>query len=299
MSKKILFITFLSCLIAFSSYSQVTEQKTNKRLKVITTSYPDYTPFSYLEQHGNSSDLISIFSEPLNDVLSTNNIFTDYVSAKNYEENIEDLRSGEYDILMGLYNETQNGYKKFDHIEYLYPAVIQNPVSIITLNNTKNKITNINDLRTLRGVYLSNEYFSDYILDRFKYYGIKPVDDGINAYKKLFLGQVDYIIGSYYYHYVFSLQNGINNYLLFSKKPIWNMPMFIGISKKSKNYNRLKILLSKKITDPVFSQTIKEELKKHVKNFEQKSIGVVPPSFVLEQNENILTPADEILVKED
>ena len=200
---------------------------------------------------------------------------------------------------MGLYNETQIGYKKFDHIEYMFPAVIQNPVSIITLNNPKNKITNINDLKKLNGVYLSNEYFSDYVLDRFKYYDIQPVNNGLEAYKKLFLGQVDYIIGSYYYHYVFSLQNGIKNYLSFSKKPIWNMPMFIGIAKKSQNYNRLKILLSKKITEQAFSQKIKDELKKHVREFEQKNIGVVPPSFVLEQNENILTPADETLIKDN
>ena len=95
MNKKYLFITFLTCFITFVSNAQVTEQQTNKHLKVVTTSYPDYAPFSYLENNRKFSGLISIFSEPLNEILSTNNITSDYISSRNYDENIEDLRNGE------------------------------------------------------------------------------------------------------------------------------------------------------------------------------------------------------------
>ena len=295
MFKKSLFIAFFACFIAFSSNSQVTEQKTYKYLEVFTTSYPDYKPFSYINE---DDDLYTIFSKALNEALLFNNIHTKYETTDTFDQNLEILRKGLFSILVGMYNETHTDLKKMDHIEYLYPAVLQNPVSLITINN-KSKITNINDLKKLKGVYVSEEYFSDYVLKKFKFYNVQPVENSLEAYKKLFLGQVDYIIGSYYYHYIYSIQNGIKNYISFSKKPLWHMPMFIGISKKAKDYNRLKSLLSKKITDPLFSQKIKEELKERVKIFEQNNIGVVPPSFILEQNENVLTPADEVLIKDN
>ena len=97
------------------------------------------------------------------------------------------------------------------------------------LNGKQSTIGSYEDLKKLKGIYVSQEYFSDYVLERFSDLNITSVDSVEDAYEKLFLGQVDYIVGSYYYQYVAAIQNGVKNYLSFSKKPIWHMPMFIGI----------------------------------------------------------------------
>ena len=278
--KNFLIVIFLICFTVVNVSAQVTEQKTNQYLKIKSTSYPDFPPFSYLQQEGVIEYPVSIFFVAFEDALSTNNVYTEYNFLSSYNDNVEQTRIGKTDILLGVYNETQNGFKNFDHIEYIFPAVLHNPVNLIMLNGKQTKIKNIDDLKNLRGIYVSSEYFSDYLYDRFKYLNAKPVNSALKAYEQLFLDKADYIIGSYYYHYVSALQNGLKNYLSFSKKPLWNMPMFIGISKKSKYFNRLKILLSKKVAEPSFADKIKEELKKQVHKFEQHTTGVVPPSFV-------------------
>ena len=299
MKKISLIIAFLICFVTHNACSQITEQKTNAYLKILTTSYPDYAPISYIEGDYAYTRLVSIFSQALNDVLKSNNIDTLYESSRDYEQNIEKSRSGLYDIVMGVYNETQNGPKNFEHLEYIFPAILQNPVSLVMLNGKQSTISSYEDLKKLKGIYISQEYFSDYVLERFSDLNITSVDTIKDAYEKLFLGQVDYIVGSYYYQYVAAIQNGVKNYLSFSKKPIWHMPMFIGISKNSKNFNRLKILLSKQITNSNFTQKVKEELKNQVKIFEQKNIGLVPPGFILEQNSKTSTIEEKTTDKDN
>ena len=126
------------------------------------------------------------------------------------------------------------------------------------------------------------------------FYDIQPEENVEKVYEKLFLGEIDFIVGGYYYHYIQAIKLGLKDYISFSKKPLWNIPMFIGLSQKSPNYKRLKILLSKKIVDKSFSEDVEKELKNHITELELNSVGVVPPSFILKQDTNVLTPADEI-----
>jgi len=294
---KIVLISASILLFEKNAISQVTEHSSFDNIIVQVTSYNDFKPFSYAYKKKNHVYNYCVFEEPLNKILKLNNIKTKFYSNKSYNENIQDLKEGKSDILLGMYNETQSKVKIFSHIEYLYPAILQNPVHLITIPGNK-KITQINDLKKLKGHYISKEFFSDYVLEKFNDYGITPIDDILQAYEKLFLGEIDYIVGSYYYQYVQALQYGLKNYISFSKKPLWTMPMFIGISKKSDNYNRLKILLSKKINEKSFLEDIENELKNHIQAIETNTIGIVPPTFVLKTETNVLTPADETINKD-
>ena len=119
-------------------------------------------------------------------------------------------------------------------------------------------------------------------------YGVQKEKDSYLAYKKLFLGEADYIIGSYYFHYVKTLELGLKDFVSFSKKPLWSMPMFIGLSKASGKYNRLKTALYKKVTDPKMKTMVEKSLKQYIRDIEEKSIGVVPPTFVSEYSKVII-----------
>ncbi len=275
-------ITFFS--IEKTTYAQVTEHHNNSRLKVYTTSYPDYKPFFYKIDVGNYKEYVSFLTDFISDILSTNNIYTDFSTLDTYEDNIQSLKEGNHDLLVGVYNETNTDVKVFEHIDYMYPAFLQNPVNLIMLPKNVSKIKSMEDLKKLKGVYVAEEYFSDYVYAQLDKLNVEKADNTLNAYKDLFSQKIDYIIGSYYYHYIQSVELGIKDYISFSKKPIWNMPMFMGISKRSKNYQRLKVLLYKKVASPDFSNTIKEKLKEHIKEIETKSIGVVPPTFISDYN---------------
>ena len=72
------------------------------------------------------------------------------------------------------------------------------------------------------------------------------------------------------------------------------MPIFLGVSKASKYYKKISSILRKLAVDDKFTASINQSLVSTVKEAEVKYQGVVPPSFVKEQ-QGALTPADEML----
>ncbi len=291
MKKKLsLFFYFaLFCCLCSDVKSQVTEHKDTKTTKILATSYPDYKPFSYVD----GEDVVNVFEKAIFDILNSNNIVAEYDTKNVYQQNIDNLQKGEVDIMFGIYNETQTDIKMFHNTEYMYPAVLQNPVSLVMLPKHKNKIKNVDDLKNTKGVYFKNDYLTDFVVNKMNEFGVKPEEDAFSVYQKLFLGEIDYIVGSYYFLYVQALEMGVKNYVSFSKKAIWTMPMFIGVSKSSKKYNRLKITLSKKIPNKEVSMQVEKALKNTVRKIEEKSIGVVPPTFVLKSENVILNDNQE------
>ena len=73
------------------------------------------------------------------------------------------------------------------------------------------------------------------------------------------------------------------------------MPMFLGISKNSYNFNRLRNLLAKKVNNKDIEIKIQNDLKDLMYKIEKDNLGIVPPKFVLEENFDVKTPADESL----
>ena len=76
-----------------------------------------------------------------------------------------------------------------------------------------------------------------------------------------------------------ALKLGIYNKVSFSKQSIWNMPLFIGISKTSihkKLHSRTFTALMEK---PETTKRIEQILIDTIKKVEKETEGVVPPSF--------------------
>lgn len=292
---KKLFIYVLAVLLNINftttSYAQVTENQNSEKFEVLMTSYPDYEPLSYIVYIGRYKTLNNVFEQTLQDILGEN-IAVLAETGNSFNDNQEYLKEGTFDIFMGLYNETHTQFKKFDHMEYLFPAIGSNPIHLITLPEKATQIKSLDDLKNLKGVYIAKEYFSDYVEQSLKNYNVESSLDIFDTYRKLFLGEIDYIIGGYYYHYANAVKLGLKDYISFSKKPIWTIPMFAAISKKSKHYNALKTLLSKKIKDKSVEEEIKKSIKEIIEQEEKNNMGIVPPKFVLKEGLDALTPAD-------
>ena len=96
---------------------------------------------------------------------------------------------------------------------------------------------------------------------------------------RLFAGQIDYILGSRYFSMIEALKLGIYNKVSFSKQSIWNMPLFIGISKTSIHKKLLSRTFTALMEKPETTKRIEQILIDTIKKVEKETEGVVPPSF--------------------
>ena len=290
--KKLYFIGLcLLQMIASDAFAQsiVTQRDSEKLIPISATSFPDYFPIAYGSDQGSYSKLFSIFAPAMEKVAKSGNYKIEYILNQNYTDAISSVRRGEVDVLLGMYYAT----KQYSGLEYIYPAVLNNPVYIMMLPHNIAKVSKPEDLKNLRGVYIKAEYFSDYMLSNFKNYHMQAEETALKAYEKLFTGEADYIAGSYYYNYAEICRQGLRDYVSFSKAPLWNMPMFIGVSKASRQHVKVSKILKKYAADNTFRQMISNTLKELVQKTERESQGVVPPMFVKKTAADEKTPADE------
>ncbi len=272
-----------------SAQSIVTNKKESRTSTINITSFPDYFPIGYTAKEGNNQILETVFTPAMKQIATAGNLEFEYVLKKNYDDAVTDVRRGKIEILLGMYY----GTRQYSGLEYIFPAVLNNPVYIIMRPENIDKVSKPEDLKNLRGLYIAQEYFSDYMRDNFKNYNIKPIKTALEAYEKLFTGEADYIAGGYYYNYAEICRLGLRDYVSFSKTPLWNMPLFIGVSKASKKHVQIGKLLKKYVADEKFQQSINDTLKELIYQVEVESQGVVPPMFV-KKEDGAKTPADEI-----
>lgn len=261
-----------------------------QKRQIMATSFPDYEPFSVTTAKGTSGDeLHTVFDDAFKLFSEENRLEYLTVSYPSYQEAVNMVRQGETDILLGSYY----GSKIYSGLEYVYPAVLHNPIHVVMLPDQISKISAVDDLSKLRGIYIQSEYFSDYMLQNFKNYNISSVPTPYEAYEQLFTGKIDYIIGSYYFNYVYALKTGLKDYVAFSKSTLWNMPLFVSVSKASKRGISIKNALTRFFEKGTFSQAVSKALEDYIHQLENQSIGIVPPKFVRLESLNEQTPADE------
>jgi len=256
------------------------------------STFTDYPPFGYTAE-GLGTEW-SFLDKAMDLFAKKNNMEIKYRSGDNYQDTIDQLLRGKTDILLGIYHDT----KIYTGLEYVFPAVLNNPVHLVMLPQNIGKIKTSEDLKNLHGVYIARDHFSDFVAGNLKKYHVESVPDSLTAYEKLFTGEIDYVIGSYYYNYVEVLNLGLADYVSFSKQAIWNMPLFIGLSKASHYYGKTNSLLKHFIATEEFKQAVTSGLKEKIAQIERQTQGIVPPKFVRAQSAAELTPADEALSEE-
>lgn len=273
--------------------SLVTDKVNTNKTFVTITSFPDYFPISHIVKQDGYDVLETIFNRSLKVLEKSDNFELSFVAQRDYNKAISEVRRGKTDVILGMYYAT----KIYSGLDYIFPAVLNNPVHVVMLPETEAQVSKVEDLQKLRGVYNRQEHFSDYVIKNFQDLGVAAVEDATEGYRKLFSGEVDYLVGSYYYNYVTVCELGLKGYVTFSKQALWNMPMFIGVSKSSKNHKKVGMSLKKIVTDKEFVQQINESLRDIIAQTEIDTQGIVPPDFVKKDSRGILTPAEEVKVK--
>jgi len=294
--KILLFVLFCAVSLEASSLSMIEREESDRKIRLITTTFSDYFPIGYMATDKTGSKYPrSVFQDSFDNVFAKEKFKTEFISYPNSEEAISAVRVGNADVFFGMYYATD----EYSGIEYVYPAALNNPVHLIMVPEKISKITNTDVLKSLRGIYSKQEYFSDFVIKHFKNLNMTPVETTDKAYEMLLTDQADYILGAYYYNYGQVLEKGLTGYLSFSKKSLWNMPLFIGLSKFLENKSAIALRIKNAVSMPEFKESVDKNLRKMIQELEEQTQGTVPPKYVRTPIEGELTPADEPLKGEN
>mgnify|MGYP002624099381 CR=1 FL=1 len=282
-------------IINVYAFVDTTKEEKSQGEKLKVTTFNDYEPIGKLVGTLDIYGMKSIFTSELDKFAQNKNYVLEPVGLESsLITNVRAVRSGKIDVIVGAYSLT----KLYNGIELIYPAMITNPISVAMMPEKIDRIKMVEDLKGLRGIRIKDEVFNDYvekILTKFK---VETAKDAYEAYEKLFIGDVDYIIGGYYYLLKESIIIGVRNYVSFSRKPLWEIPVFIGVSKTTRANKKMLIkFLSAWSNTPSVKENIKQNLKDYIENLEREYDGVVPPLYI--KQDDTPTPAGNVAKTQD
>ncbi len=286
MKKNIYFATMIFSLIMLISnvfaFVDVTKTEQSEGETLNTYSFINYPPFGSIVYGQTFSQLESVFLEELEKFAKERKYFiSPYAVSDNYIDNIRAIRSGEIDLIIGCYYAT----KMYSGIDFVFPAVISNPIHAVMMPDRINEANTVENLKHLKGIRVKTEIFSDFVENALKEFNLQTVDNLDEAYEKIFVGDADYIIGGYYYMLISAIKSGVRPYVSFSRQPLWNIPVFIGISKMTRVDKKL---LMKLLTAWSNSKQVKDNIHKKIQDtinaLEVEYEGTVPPMYVRKDN---------------
>ncbi len=305
MNKLFFFIFCFSSFWSFDSYAQMKNvtnaARSSEELKV--TGYMNYAPVGYVEEFyvGKSKKPTytyrSVFEGIIDELKQKSNIRINYIYAlgSSTDKYIADINTGDIDIFLGAYYDT----KKFQRTELVFPSILNNPVTIITMPENASKISNLSQLKQLKGAVCNQDEFSDYVKQQMEGYNLESVDTPLQLFEKLYTGEVDFVFVTQYFGIVEASKLGIRDYLSFSKQVVWNMPLFIGISQLSPNRKFLVQKLTSYSENPENKIKIEQKLQEMVRNIELENRGVVPPAFIKKEISDNTTSSLDLSPQED
>ena len=279
--KRFIIYTLFCCLAALNpALAQHMVQKQGYLTEdLYYTGLPDYPPFSqYLAEKQGIYSLESAFLKPIKDIAKKYDFKIKdeaMVERASLQTVILDIRSGKSQIFIGAYSDT----KLFTGIHLIYPASVSNPIHVITLPDDQEKIKSSKDLAALRGVISKTEYVSDFVLRKIKPLNLTFAETPYEAYEKLFTGEADYILGGLYYNRIMASRYGIEQYLAYSKKPLFKIPVFVALSKVMPKLSLYDKIFSQEFNKPEFGNAVKKEILRIVEDEIAKNQGIVPPAF--------------------
>ncbi len=274
--KKIFVISALITLIIFGTNHAVSQVriKDNYRFNdsnIKFVAFYDYFPISSNNKCGN----VGIFNE-LIDLLKQKSInkISPYCTTS-YKKAVEMGAKKDADIILGMYSDNS----LYDEWKIVYPAIIDNPVHLVMTPSRINQVKSVDDLTKLKGAISSHDHFNEYVNVQLKNFDITTFDNNDELFRKLITGEIDYIFITYWYGMAESIKLGITDMVSFSKRGVWTMPLFIGVSKMSSSRTALLHYLTEWISQDELRQKIKDAAFEALKQLAEDNSGTVPEYY--------------------
>lgn len=283
LSIKLVVLTLMAAIIssnclAFVRYEEKMAKKLVREVKV--TGFLDFPPYGYNITNDLGKEEYRTVFKPLIEVFKEdNNLQIVYKTRKKtYDELVQDVRRGDIDVLLGAYYNTE----MYHGLELIYPAIISSPLTVFVLPNRVNDINDVEDLKKLKGVRLAKEHYNDFVKEQLAQYDLETVDTFYELFERLFTKKVDYILINHYMGLIEAAKLGLKGQISIAKQTIWNMPMFFAVSKFAKDRKMITKKLTEYSKDDKIKQKVLDNLNLIVTEIEKQNIGVVPPTFGLE-----------------
>ncbi len=288
MKKRLLTIFVLAALTIISYESKAFVRYEEKNPKKVTelkmTGYIDYAPFGYVDNPGGIvyGEFHTVFQPMLDTFVKEANLKLQYdVQQKTFDDLAQKVRQGDIDFLVGAYYQTE----MFRGLHLIYPAALYNPITVFMLPDRINDIKSTDDLKKFKGVRNTNELFSDFVDKKVAELNPIEVNSSYEMFQKLFTREADYAITSYYYGMLEAIKMGIQYQVSPAKQTIWNIPMFVGVSKTSRHRDMISRYLTRYLNDKNNLNILQQNLQQIINDFQVKYSGVVPPDFGVESKE--------------
>jgi len=208
-------------------------------------------------------------------ILRDGRTFGVYISSGNYEETIRIGAKGAVDIALGIYSDTS----LYEEWKIIYPAVIDNPVHLVMVPSRISEVKSIDDLKNLKGAIDSRDHFNDFVTDQLQNFNLEKLDNSEEIYRKLISGEIDYVFVTYWYGMAEVLKLGVQEMVSFSKKSIWNMPLFLGVSKMSQNRRFFSHQLTEWMKDDAKREKFKQRIIEALQQLAEENRGKVPLTY--------------------
>ena len=278
--KKFLIALFGVCMCQQNAWAVVDFTPDKNKTTIRYTSFMDYPPFGVytireLGYGQRRDEYSSIFVNLIDDFFKDSSMRSEFVGNTNYSDLVRQVRAGDVDVIFGIYY----GTKIYDGLDYVMPALIDNPVTIIMLPDRVGEVKKLDDLQKLKGAKFNDDRFSDYVARETQKFNLQTESDPTEMFKKLYTREIDYILASYYLGVIKASKLGLRGKLSFSKQAIWNMPLFVGVSKASKYHDSLMRSLIVYIEKKENRDKFAKDLQDMVRKYEQESMRTVPPIF--------------------
>lgn len=270
---------------AGSAFVRYEDKHPKKVREVRITGFLDYAPFGYTEHPDELlyGKFFTVFQPMIDTLKKENNLKIMYeLSKRDFPAQVQEARQGNIDIVLGAYHETE----LFRGLELIYPAALINPITIFMLPDRIDEVSSVSDLKKLRGVRSSKEVYSDFVEQQLKGYNFEVVDNSYDLFERLFTRKADYILISQYYGLIEASKLGLRNQISVAKQTLWQVPMFIGVSKLSRERKMLSQKLTRYLENPKNQEILKQNIIRLVNEAEINAQGIVPPTFGLENKQN-------------
>jgi len=232
--------------------------------RLIATGSPDAPPYSWQDPK-DPQHLIGANVDLLQQVASELGVKVDVLSAGRRDQALEEVRSGRMDLLL----DTPLQVGQLTALDYIHPPLQLNEYLVWTRHDAELAFEGPADLAKYQGS-LSERARLTPAFEAFAkaHLKLQPAQNLTQAFQKLVLGQVDYVLAGRYSGMAMTQSLGMSNDLIARGLPVDRPGLYLAVSHNSAcNDSWLRGQLAKKLTELPISGASEAVLQRNVERW--------------------------------
>ncbi|MBC3498786.1 transporter substrate-binding domain-containing protein [Pseudomonas sp. SWRI100] len=232
--------------------------------RLVATGSPDAPPYSWQDPK-DPKHLIGANVDLLQQVASELGVKVDVLSAGRRDQALEEVRSGRMDLLL----DTPLQVGQLTALDYIHPPLQLNEYLVWTRHDAELAFEGPADLAKYHGS-LSERARLTPAFEAFAkaHLKLQPAQNLTQAFQKLVLGQVDYVLAGRYSGMAMTQSLGMSNDLIARGLPVDRPGLYLAVSHNSAcNDSWLRGQLAKKLTELPISGASEAVLQRNVERW--------------------------------